>query len=95
MPESRQPSPVSCCRRCAVIPLTCGGTIDVLRRAADLTHEDLAALTKIPEKTIQRICAGRTSLTVPTFLRICKALKVKNVLKVFAPEDFETRGALK
>lgn len=75
-----------------MIPLICGGTIDVLRRAAGLTHEDLALLSKTPEKTINRICQGRTSLSVPTFLRICKALKVKDPLKVFAPEDFERRG---
>lgn len=66
-----------------------GGTIDVLRRAADLTHEDLAEASKIPKKTIERICSGRGSLTVPHFLRLMKVLHVKNVLKLFTPEDFE------
>lgn len=69
-----------------------GGKIDTLRRREDLTHEELAKDANIPVKTIERICSGRTGVTVPHFLRLMKALHVKNIAKVFDPEDFEREG---
>lgn len=89
MPDIRQLPRVSCGRCDRMKPLTGGGKLDVLRRAADLTEGGLSEETEIPEKTIQRICAGKTSITLPNFLRLVKALRIKDVTKVFSPEDFE------
>lgn len=89
MSEIRQLPSVSCPRCARMKPLTGGGKIATLRDAADLTEGGLSEETGIPEKTIQRICSGKTSVTVPNFLRLMKALRVKNVTKVFKPEDFE------
>lgn len=70
-------------------PLTGGGKIDTLRAAADLTEAGLGEEAGLSEKTVQRICSGRTSVTLPNFLRLMKVLRVKNITKVFKPEDFE------
>lgn len=69
--------------------LTGGVKLDTLRRAAGLTHEELAAESGVPYKTIQRACAGRAKLLLPHFLRVMRALRVRDVVKVFPPEDFE------
>lgn len=72
-----------------------GGTLDLLRRAEDLTHEELAKDSMVDVKTVERACAGCGVLTIPHFLRMLKVLKpdmVKRIMKVFPPEDFEQEG---
>ncbi len=89
MATNRQPARVS---KRPVKHLTGGLKIDTLRRGEDLTDEALGKLVSLPEKTIQRICSGRTCVSLPNFLRLMKALKVKNIAKVFDAEDFEQEG---
>lgn len=69
--------------------LAYGVSLDVLRRAADLTHEELAEGADVPFKTVQRVCRGKGRPDVLTLFKILRFLRVKNVLKVFPPEDFE------
>lgn len=70
--------------------------MDILRRAADLTDEELAKESGVDVKTVERACSGRGAITVPHLLRILRVLKpdmVKRLLRVFPPEHFEA-GAL-
>lgn len=72
-----------------------GVSLDLLRRAEGLTHEELAKESRVDTKTVARACAGVGVVTLPHFLRMLKVLKpdmVRRILKVFPPEDFEQGG---
>lgn len=73
----------------ARLTLKGGGTLDILRRAAGLTVGDLFRKSGVPEKTLERILAGRNKPTVDHFLAIIRALGVEDVVNTFDAEDFE------
>jgi transcriptional regulator with XRE-family HTH domain len=66
-----------------------GRKIDFLREKEDLTYGELAAKSGVPEKTVERVCRGENAPGTGHFLRLLKALDVKNPLNIFSPGDFE------
>ena len=64
-----------------------GGKIDLIRRSKDLTLEDMAKLSSVPIKTLERIFAGHGAPCAAHFIRIMRALKIS--FDIIEPEDLE------
>jgi transcriptional regulator with XRE-family HTH domain len=67
-----------------------GGIVEILRRAQGLTHGDLSRKSGVPERSLERICAGKNAPSAAHFVRLMKALKVH--LDAIEPEDLEEEG---
>jgi transcriptional regulator with XRE-family HTH domain len=71
----------------AMKTLRFGGKLDLLRRAQGLTFSQLFLKTGVPEKTLERICAGASAPCAAHFVRIVKALNID--MDAIEPSDLE------
>lgn len=67
-----------------------GGKFDLFLRERDLTSGEASRLTKIPEKTVERIRAGHSAPCAAHLVRILKALKIS--ISAIDPRDLEEEG---
>ncbi len=67
-----------------------GGKLDLIRRAKGVTLAALAAKSGVPERTVERICAGQSAPCAAHFVRLVKTLNVD--LDAIEPEDLEEGG---
>lgn len=71
--------------------LNFGAKINGLREAADLTLGELARISGVPEKTLERVCRGENAPSIAHFYRLMAVLKVRDEMpfKLFRAADFE------
>lgn len=67
--------------------LTFGEKANFLRRAKGWTLSVLSSKSGVPEKTVERICAGHNAPSAAHFVRLVKALDID--LDVIEPSDLE------
>lgn len=66
-----------------------GGKLDLIRRAQGLTFGQLHLKSGVPEKTLERICAGTSAPCAAHFVRLVKALNID--MDAIEPEDLDER----
>ena len=91
MSRDVQYSSLSECPRCRMKSLRCGEKIDSLIEAADLTRGEVARISGVPEKTLDRICRGENAPSIAHFYRLMAVLLVRQQrpFKFFKASDFE------
>ena len=87
MPDSCQPSCVAARREAALKVLKFGGKLDLIRLAKGATLAELAVKSGVPERTVERICAGHNAPSAAHFVRLVRALDIS--LDAIEPEDLE------
>lgn len=64
-----------------------GAKLDLIRRAKGLTIGETARICDIPERTMERILAGKNKPTAGHLFGILRGLRIS--LDAFVTEDFE------
>ena len=64
-----------------------GGKLDLIRRAKGVTLAALSAKSGVPERTVERICAGQGAPCAAHFVRLIKTLGID--IDAIEPEDLE------
>ncbi len=64
-----------------------GEKANFMRRAQGLTLSGLASLSGVPEKTVERICAGHNAPSAAHFVRLLRAMDMD--MDVIEPSDLE------
>ncbi len=75
------------------IDVSVGESVRILRELQELSQNELAELTGIPQSTISAIENDRTNVGVERAKRIARALKVHPAVLVFPGWDVERESA--
>lgn len=75
------------------IEVTVGESVKIIRELQELSQNDLAALTRIPQSTISAIENNRTKLGIERAKTLARALKCHPAVLVFANWDVEKESA--
>lgn len=75
------------------IAVSSGESVRILRELQELSQNDLAKLTKIPQSTISAIENGRVNLGIERAKSLAKALKCHPAVLVFPGWDLDSESA--
>jgi transcriptional regulator with XRE-family HTH domain len=75
------------------VALTPGESVRIMRELQELSQNELAAKTKLPQSTISGIESGRINLGVERAKVLARALKVHPAVLVFPNWDVKTESA--
>lgn len=75
------------------ISLSCGESVRILRELQELSQNELATLTNIPQSTISAIENGRVNLGIERAKVLARALRCHPAVLVFPGWDVESNNA--
>lgn len=65
-----------------------GGKLDLIRKAAGLTIGETSRKSEVPEKTLERILAGKNAPSAAHFVRLVKAFNISmDAIEAYDLED--------